>query len=173
MTPVGGYRMPTPGDWHDTLDDINPKARPNRPPQPPPGTPGQPRRKQAVARRSSERVGPGNTYFYWCEHCNYCNTAEEGQRARCANHRKQQAATRKANWREAGEGHLETHMVADDQVALLWRSARILDSARRDYEVALRAGAGPRKKRALDEAIGGVLEAIQRLPRPRTTRGAR
>lgn len=160
------------GEWHETLDDIEPGARPNRRPELPPGSPSRNRRKQAVARRSRERLAPGGNYFYWCEHCNYCNTPEEGAAARCPDHRKAEAASRKARWRDQAAGgttgRIEPHefTVPAVQLLLLWQRAAALDAARKEYEIALHRGTGPKAKRPLDQAIHGLLSAVAGLPKP-------
>lgn len=164
------YRLPRQGQWHDTLEDLEPGARPNRPPEVAPGAPTKPRRKRAVARRSREPIGPGGAYFYWCEHCNYCNTLDEGATARCANHRRTASANRKADWRRRSMASAPTtHVLGDDRVALLWQRGRALHSARKDYDLAVQQGLGPRVKPSLDRAIVGVLEAISSIPKPHSS----
>lgn len=169
--------LPTPGTRYttDELDTLVKDAQPSRPIQPPLGTPGPRRRKQAVARRSRERVNPAGGYFYWCEHCHYVNTPAEGERARCADHQAAYEANRPrrdtpkttpaSTYKSNPE--LEPQALDPALLAALHARARALAIARQQRLVAERNPRDlPTATADLDTAIRGVLDLIQRLPRP-------
>ena len=163
-----GHRAPTRGEWHDSLDDIDPDARPSRRPEPPPGSPQSRRRKRAVARRSVLPVAPEGGFYYWCDHCNYCNTLDEGQQARCANHERANETNRKARQRRPptvapSDG---AHAIDDQQLRDVHAQTRELLSAARNYDRALHRGNSAAQKRLLDDAIRALRDTVAALPRP-------
>ncbi|UUZ60571.1 hypothetical protein [Nocardioides sp. B-3] len=163
------YRLPTQGSWHTTLDDIEPNARPNRDPQPAPGTSSRrPRRKVAVARRSHQRLAPDSAYFYWCENCDYCNTTDEGQQARCANHQRAHEADRKARQRKRSGQRtpMGDYVITHAQLARLYVDANTLAAAARDFESAAHLGNSAAAQAALNRAIRSMAQAVTDLPRP-------
>lgn len=163
-----GYQPPRMGEWHDSLDDIEPEARPERPPEPPPGSNGRRRRKRAVARRSQAPVAPGGGYYYWCEHCDYCNLPEQGRKARCSNHERQDARTRKARQRQPQQPRTADgdHLISDQQLRDLRAQAHALLGAARTYDRALHLGNSTAQKRRLDDAIRALADTVTTFPRP-------
>lgn len=165
------YQPPRMGEWHDSLDDIEPDARPERPPEPPPGSGRRRRRKRAVARRSQAPIAPHGGYYYWCEHCDYCNKPEQGMTARCVNHERQDARTRKARQRtppavQTSDG---AYAIEAQNLAALHARRRALASAARAYGRALNSGNDATAKAArrnLNNEIRAVMEAIGELPEP-------
>lgn len=170
MTGQQEYRPPIPGTRYDDLNDIEPGARPNREPQPAPGTSNRrPRRKVAVARRSRERLAPGNNYFYWCENCDYCNTPAEGQQARCADHQRANEAERKARQRRRAEQNGSDpaeYPVSRELLAEAYHHAERLALAANAYERALHRGNPTAERAILNGAIRSMVKAVTRLPRP-------
>jgi hypothetical protein len=160
MPRAARYQLPTPGQRYEDLDGLEPGARPTRPAERPPAEGGRRRRKQAVARRSRERLNPTGGYFYWCEHCNYCNTVTEGQKARCPDHAASHEANRKAT--TSTPTGLSPQVLAE-----VHRRARATATARQQVLIAER---NPRDlataRAALDRAISALLGAINNLPRP-------
>lgn len=158
------------GEWHDSLEAIDPDARPNRDVEPLPGTGRRRRRKVAVARRSRAKVAPGGGYYYWCEHCDYCNTIEEGRAARCPDHVRAFDANRKARQRRPAPARTATgdYILTGDQLLRLHQRARSLNSAARAHDIAVRTrpGDAAAKKRDLDSAVRDLLTAVGELPKP-------
>lgn len=116
-------------------------------------------------------MAPNGGYYYWCEHCDYCNKPEEGRRARCSNHERQHARTRKARQRtppavQTSDG---AYAIEAQNLAALHARRRALASAARAYGRALNSGNDATAKAArrnLNNEIRAVMEAIGELPEP-------
>lgn len=167
MTRQQVYRLPTPGEWHHALDDIVPGAHPNRPPQPPTGTTSRaPRRKVAVARRSRERLAPDGNYFFWCDNCDYCNTASEGQQARCADHQRAHETARKALQRRGGNQRTDAgeYVISGATLTRILDTAAALALADSALQRARYRGNPDAAQRVVDQAVKDLLSAVRGLP---------
>lgn len=168
------YRHPTPGQHHESLDDIEPDARPKRRrKEPAPGQSGTPRRKIAVARRSDEPINPDGGYYYWCDHCDYCNTTEQGRTARCPEHQQVRETNRPR--RDSRPASMPTGLpagsqpVSDDQLRNLLARAAALHRAGYKHEIARNKGNSAeieKETRAVDRATAALLAAINAMPKP-------
>lgn len=160
------YRLPTPGAWHETLDDIDPGARPVTPRR---------KRLRAVPRKSREPLAPWGGYYYWCESCDYCNTDADGQNARCPQHRLDVAADKSLDYRrqqanqraqQRGAPHAE-YTVTGRQLTLLRKAVRDLAAARGLWERAATTRSpfdSQQAKQALDTALRQIDQVVKGLP---------